>query len=230
MTDRYASAISRHAAPEFCKFVRPWLHRYRRQPDCFVSSSTPFLAWFGLEAKALATVRVKEDTGAVPRSVYRLCRLWAQRAQFRHGRLTRTARCHILADFGDTRAQGKTGCALHPRSRVPMHIAKTHTSIQVQRKQSGLPCAMVLRLTSCSPRRDRACLPPSPPRSLLLENLTPAIGASGPHDFAVRSNAVRQKRPCVHRSPHPTSVTIAIRPSWWVRDGDNTQVIWVKRK
>jgi hypothetical protein len=30
---------------------------------------------------------------------------------------------------------------------------KTHTSIQVQRKQSGLPCAMALRFTPSSPRR-----------------------------------------------------------------------------
>ena len=30
---------------------------------------------------------------------------------------------------------------------------KTHTSIQVQRRQSGIPCAMALRLTSRSPRR-----------------------------------------------------------------------------
>src|SRR5689334_2440803 len=44
----------------------PWTHRYRRQRDHFVPSSTPFLARFGL--KALATVRVEEDTGAVPRS------------------------------------------------------------------------------------------------------------------------------------------------------------------
>jgi hypothetical protein len=66
------------------------------------------------------------------------------------------------------------------------YAKKLHTSIQVQRKQSGLPCAMVLRLISCSPRRDLACLSPSSPRSLLLRNLTPAIGASGPHDFAVR--------------------------------------------
>src|SRR3954468_6724462 len=29
---------------------------------------------------------------------------------------------------------------------------ETHTSIQVQRKQSGLPCAMVLRLIARSPR------------------------------------------------------------------------------
>src|SRR4051794_16078543 len=59
----------------------PWRHRCRRQPDRFVSSSTPFLAWYGLAA--LATVRVEEDTGAVPCSVSRLCRLRAQRAQFR---------------------------------------------------------------------------------------------------------------------------------------------------
>src|ERR1700730_16386749 len=45
---------------------------------------------------------------------------------------------------------GKAGCALHPRSRVQLLLAKTHTSIQVQRRQSGLPCAMVLRLISRS--------------------------------------------------------------------------------
>jgi len=42
-----------------------------------------------------------------------------------------------------------------------------HTSIQVQRGHPGLPCAMALRLTSCSSRRT-ALLPPSParPRSI----------------------------------------------------------------
>jgi hypothetical protein len=39
---------------------------------------------------------------------------------------------------------GKTGCALHPRSHVQGIHKQTHMSIQVQRKQSGLPCAMVL--------------------------------------------------------------------------------------
>ena len=47
---------------------------------------------------------------------------------------------------------GKTGCALHPRSRVQLRTKNAHTSIQVQRRASGLPCAMVLRRTSCSPR------------------------------------------------------------------------------
>jgi hypothetical protein len=36
---------------------------------------------------------------------------------------------------------------------------KAHTSIQVQRRHSGIPCAMALRLTSRSPRRiGRCCL------------------------------------------------------------------------
>ncbi len=38
---------------------------------------------------------------------------------------------------------GKTGCALHPRSRVQNARVKTHTSIQVQRRTPGLPCAVV---------------------------------------------------------------------------------------
>ena len=60
--------------------------------------------------------------------------------------------CIFVCPSSKTEGAGKTGCALHPRSRVQMRTAKTHTSIQVQRKHSGLPCAVVLRLTSCSPR------------------------------------------------------------------------------
>ena len=48
---------------------------------------------------------------------------------------------------------GNAGCALHPRSRVQKCTKKAHTSIQVQRRQSDIPCAMVLRLIPCSPRR-----------------------------------------------------------------------------
>ena len=67
--------------------------------------------------------------------------------------------------------RGKTGCTPHPRSRVPMQMAKVHTSIQVRRKHPGLPCAMALRLTSRSSRRT-ALLPPSP--ALLIASLAPA--------------------------------------------------------
>src|SRR4051812_21334030 len=48
---------------------------------------------------------------------------------------------------------GDTGCALHPRSRVQYVREIAHTSIQVQRKHSGIPHAMALRLMARSPRR-----------------------------------------------------------------------------
>jgi hypothetical protein len=50
------------------------------------------------------------------------------------------------------RAQGKPG-ARCTRGLACKKDRKAHTSIQVQRKHSGLPCAMVLRLMSSSPRR-----------------------------------------------------------------------------
>ena len=65
--------------------------------------------------------------------------------------------------------------------------------------------------------------------------LDASAGASGPHDFAVRSNIARRTPlacPTLPRPPHPcpTSVTIAKRPSWWARDSANRPVIWVKRE
>jgi len=48
---------------------------------------------------------------------------------------------------------GNAGCLLHPRSRVQEMVVEAHTSIQVQSEHPGIPCAMVLRLMPCSPRR-----------------------------------------------------------------------------
>jgi hypothetical protein len=70
----------------------------------------------------------------------------------------------ISLPSSDSEGAWKTGCLLHPRSRVRFALARMHTSIQVQRGHPGLPCAMALRLTSCSPRRT-ALLPPSPVRN-----------------------------------------------------------------
>ncbi|MEY2394527.1 MAG: hypothetical protein QOF94_872, partial [Acidobacteriaceae bacterium] len=97
---------------------------------------------------------------------------------------------------------------------------ETHTSIQVQRRQSDIPCAMVLTVSfalspviglSCH-RHQRSC----------LRQLDAGVEASGPHDFAVRKSAPSSDPPCHHVArltlprpphPHPASVTIAIRPS-----------------
>jgi hypothetical protein len=69
----------------------------------------------------------------------------------------------VLQIHSAPKRRGRREDRVHAAPAVPCTKGdkKTHTSIQVQRRQSGLPCAMVLQLISCSPRRDLACLPPS---------------------------------------------------------------------
>ena len=127
--------------------------------------------------------------------------------------------CPRLAKYPPfkTKDAGKTGCALHPRSRVQLCTGNAHTSIQVQRKHSGLPCAMVLRLIRALP--GMATLPPSPPRGVSLPTTYAIIRASGPHDFAVRESSVRFRQSPVHRIP-PRVRDVRERPFWW--DGIGT--------
>jgi len=47
---------------------------------------------------------------------------------------------------------------------------------------------------------DRALLSPSP-RAVFCAKLDASVEASGPHDFAVRLSAIRQRRIRVHRIP-----------------------------
>jgi len=155
---------------------------------------------------------------------------------------------HILA-AGDARGLrfvvpqigGSRKCRMRAAPAVPCAkwVKKTHTSIQVQRRHSGIPCAMALRLTSRSPRRIGLCClrrlriagSSAPGRTdLPSADLTPTTEASGPHDFTVRFSIVRPARRCpltenrpantlharhrrVHRIPSQRSVTMANAPS-----------------
>jgi hypothetical protein len=80
-------------------------------------------------------------------------------------------------------------------------------------KSSGLPCAMVLTVTSCSPRGP-GVLAPVIPEKLASQELNASVGAPGPHDFTVRVSIVRPRdmraldATRVHRIPHPRFVTI----------------------
>ena len=71
---------------------------------------------------------------------------------------------------------------------------------------------------------------------IAFHRLDASVGASGPHDFAVRVSTVRPRKilalRChrVHRIPRPTSVTIAKRPSVQGGTARDMQVIWVKRE
>src|ERR1700682_530546 len=64
------------------------------------------------------------------------------------------SRSTICPSFAQTfsleEGAGNAGCTLHPRSRVQVSQKNAHTSIQVQRRHSGIPCAMALRLMPCS--------------------------------------------------------------------------------
>jgi hypothetical protein len=150
----------------------------------------------------------------------------------------------VLSDrFPQKERAGNAGCALHPRSRVQNCAKEPHTSIQVQRKHSGIPRAMALRLMARSPRRRirlvtvigglkvlRTRLDSKKLRRLDTSNgcqnhtLLPYASAS----FVWRAKIAHGKPPCDHpsrptlpRPPHPLPrfVTIAIRPSCRERMG-----------
>jgi len=72
---------------------------------------------------------------------------------------------------------------------------------------------------------DRACLPPSSAKVAFRE-LDASVGASGPHDFAVRRPALSSAAPPASTASRPASVTIASRPSVG-RDGIGYTLIWL---
>ena len=115
-----------------------------------------------------------------------------------------------------SRAQGRPGARCTRGLACKFVIERTHTSIQVQRKQSGLPCAMVLTVSFVlSPATGLSCH--CHPRKFPFANLTPA---SGRQDHTTSPSALARfvKRTIsVHRIPLPASVTIASRPSLGTR-------------
>jgi hypothetical protein len=85
--------------------------------------------------------------------------------------------------------------------------AHEHTG---QRRQSDIPCAMALRLIGALPG-DRAFLSPSPLRSLLLKNLTPASRRQD-HTTSPYASAPFVKGASASTAPCPTFVTMADAP------------------
>jgi len=72
---------------------------------------------------------------------------------------------------------------------------------------------------------DRACLPPSSPRSLLLENLTPASGRQDHTTSPSARNVIRLLTCRVHRIP-PNVRDDRETPLMWA-GMTKTQVIWL---
>src|SRR5439155_1131128 len=112
---------------------------------------------------------------------------------------------------------GNAGCALHPRSRVPKIAHWAHTSIQGSGNTPTSPAQWLYGLLRALPG-ERAFLPPSPLRRLLLKSLTPASRrqdhTTSPYALAFSSgakNAPDAKASTASRAPRV--VTIMIRPS-----------------
>ena len=118
----------------------------------------------------------------------------------------------FLPALFEKRAQGKPG-ARCTRGLACKKGRKAHTSIQVQRKQSGIPCAMVLTASFViSPAIGLFCHRRFANNSAKLDA---SVEASGPHDFSVRKqNALVRSAARVHR----------IQPR--VRDDRDTPLEW----
>ena len=110
---------------------------------------------------------------------------------------------------------GKAGCRLHPW--VPCnkkHGGRTTGSTGIT---PAFPAQWFTAYFALSPVTGLSCHCRQRNR---FHQLDASVGASGPHDFAVRLSAIRLARYspawhcCVHRIPHPTSVTTAKRPSY----------------
>ena len=115
---------------------------------------------------------------------------------------------------------GNAGCPSHPQPRA-QRVESTRVRHHRSTASPGIPARNGFNGFLRALPGDRALLSPSPARSLLLANLTPASGRQDHTTSPSASRAVRQKRIRVHRIPRPTSVTIAIRPS--KRAGDSAK-------
>jgi hypothetical protein len=132
-----------------------------------------------------------------------------------------------------TEGAGNAGCPLHPQprvrclesTRVSHHRSTGFTQHSLRNGFNGLLRALVSLVTGlvCHHRfADWQRVWPGW-AALASAKLDASVGASGPHDFAVRESCVRLAQ--LTRPPHPTAtfVTIATRPSSAVRRADLNQ-------
>jgi hypothetical protein len=135
--------------------------------------------------------------------------------------------CLNIAPSEDQRAQGMPG-------------ARSARSLACKSRKHASKSPRSRRVARHSPRNGfNSCFALSPVTGLSCHRrladtsatLDASVGASGPHDFAVRRvSALVRCAARVHRIPCPTSVTIAKRPSVWDGMARDMQVICVRRE
>jgi hypothetical protein len=108
--------------------------------------------------------------------------------------------CMSFSRLEKQRAQGKPGAR---RTRSLVCENGKHTSVVTTGlpRSSGLPCAMVLTGSSALSLVTGLCCHHRKRNAQALSPLDASVGASGPHGFTVRVDALR---PAHHpRPPHP---------------------------
>src|SRR5256885_8363369 len=116
---------------------------------------------------------------------------------------------------------GNAGCAMHPQPRMQNKKAYEHSHHGHTEDTRHSPRNGFNGFLRALPG-DRALLPPSSSGS--LRQLDASVGASEPHDFAVRLTCCSSKAPSASTASRPAFVTIASRPSMG-RDGATNEVI-----
>jgi hypothetical protein len=111
----------------------------------------------------------------------------------------------------------KEGAGNAGRSRTRSLVCKmenTRVSHHRHAETSGIPCAMVLTVSSALSLVTGLCCHHHPcDAARIVTSLNASVGASGPHDFVVRSHVIRLLT-CLRPSHSlPRFVTIASRPS-----------------
>jgi hypothetical protein len=110
------------------------------------------------------------------------------------------ARFGLYVPPSSSEGAGNAGRPMRPIAACAMIVVERTRVSQVTPGTSGIPRAMVYGLFRALPG-DRAFLPPSSLRSLLLKNLMPASGHQDHTTSPSASSAVRQERQRVHRIP-----------------------------
>ena len=97
-----------------------------------------------------------------------------------------------------TEGVGNAGCPMHPQP--PVQQKSTGVEATGPPDSPGIPARNGFNGFLRALPGDRAWLSPSP-GAVYCAELDASVGASGPHDFAVRLSAVRQRHCHVHRIP-----------------------------
>src|SRR5687767_14164466 len=89
--------------------------------------------------------------------------------------------CYLVVPPSEERAQGMPGARCTRGLMCQTAQEWRHTSIQVSGEHTDIPCAMVLRLTSCSPRWSELVVTVA--SGIAPADFSPAYAAPGPHDL-----------------------------------------------